>query len=97
MIMENEFYITELDLPNGSGVGLEPAIKCSKQFTKRLCKIMELKQKVTLLLPRPLKVKMTLEEVCKELGKDIEIVDYGVKPKEHDEDDEDDFNDPEID
>ena len=88
--MEHEFFITEVGTVSGE-ITLIPIKPPSKIFINVVIKT----EKITIEFPDPPKVKMTLEEVCKELGKDIEIVDYGVMPKGHN--DEDDFSDPKID
>ena len=72
--MEQEFYITEVKV-DGSEITLIPVGRnLIKRFIETTKRVLVERQKVIIAFPDPPKVKMTLQEVCEELGKDIEII-----------------------
>lgn len=86
MKIEIEFYIVMVNsisliitlVPVNDNVITEGVVS-------RIGEIIQSKEKILISLPKRPKIKMTLKEVCKELGKDIEIVDYGEVPIGYDE------------
>ncbi len=72
--MEHKFYITRVDTSGAGRIVLLPYGRMSKVLANRTNQMVLSTEKITISFPNPPKVKMTLEEVCTELGKDIEIV-----------------------